>query len=324
MNINFLILITNLFNNIYKSIFQNVSVFADEVSENKEVSIEKEVSNEVLENEIIKKDIEAGTVKEIKSDILSMNSDSINSNIDQKIYAYDKQLGFQDAYTPIMEGIINLHHDILTWLVAIVIFILWLIIKTVSNFYHTNNRYSNEIQHNESLILEIVWTIIPSVILLSIAIPSFALLYSIDEIIDPVLTIKVIGYQWYWEYEYPDFNQNQLVFQSYMINESDLAEGELRLLEVDNRLVIPTNMHIRILVTANDVLHSWAVPSLGVKMDAVPGRLNQISLFCKKTGIYYGQCSEICGVNHGFMPIVVESIPFNDFLRWFNFKVNQA
>lgn len=254
---------------------------------------------------------------------LNYDDTQINSSFDHKIYAKHQQLSFQDPYSPIMEGIINLHHDILTWLVAIILFISWILIKTISTFNYKKNRYPIEIKHNESIVLEIVWTIIPSLILLTIAIPSFALLYSIDEIIDPTLTIKVIGYQWYWEYEYPDLGDNQLVFQSYMINEDDLALGELRLLEVDNRLVIPTQTHIRVLVTANDVLHSWAIPSLGIKMDAVPGRLNQVSLFAKQTGIYYGQCSEICGVNHGFMPIVVESLPFNDFMRWFSFKINQ-
>ena len=254
---------------------------------------------------------------------LNFDGTQINSSFDHKIYAKHQQLSFQDPYSPIMEGIINLHHDILTWLVAIILFISWILVKTISTFNYKKSRYPIEIKHNESIVLEIVWTIIPSLILLTIAIPSFALLYSIDEIIDPTLTIKVIGYQWYWEYEYPDLGDNQLVFQSYMINEDDLALGELRLLEVDNRLVIPTQTHIRVLVTANDVLHSWAIPSLGVKMDAVPGRLNQVSLFAKQTGIYYGQCSEICGVNHGFMPIVVESLPFNDFMRWFSFKINQ-
>ena len=256
-------------------------------------------------------------------DDLVSNSELLHSNVDHKMYVYNKQVGFQDPYSPIMEGIINLHHDILTWLVVIVIFITWLLIKTVTTFNYRSNKYSVEIQHRESLFLEIIWTILPSFILLSIAIPSFALLYSVDEIIDPTLTIKVIGYQWYWEYEYPDFNTNQLVFQSYMINEDDLSVGELRLLEVDNRVVIPSQTHVRVLVTSNDVIHSWAIPSLGIKMDAVPGRLNQVSLFTKQPGIYYGQCSEICGVNHGFMPIVVESLPFNDFVRWFNFKLSQ-
>jgi len=170
-------------------------------------------------------------------------------------------------------------------------------------------------------LLEIVWTIIPSLILVAIAIPSFALLYAMDEVIAPVLTLKVIGYQWYWAYQYSDYNnlaQGSLAFDSYMVDERDLKLGDLRLLEVDNEIVLPTNTHIRVILTAADVLHSWAVPSFGVKTDAVPGRLNQIPLFIKRQGVFYGQCSELCGVNHGFMPIVVKAVEVNDYFGWVN------
>ena len=172
--------------------------------------------------------------------------------------------------------------------------------------------------------LEIVWTVTPSFILMVIAIPSFALLYSMDEIVDPSLTLKVIGHQWYWTYEYSDYSVNDegsIVFDSYMIPEDDLELGQLRLLEVDNRVVLPVNTHIRIIITAADVLHSWAVPALGIKCDAVPGRLNQTSLFLKREGVFYGQCSEICGANHGFMPIVVEGVQLNDYLNWVSNKL---
>ena len=158
----------------------------------------------------------------------------------------------------------------------------------------------------------------PALILLSIAVPSFALLYSMDEIIDPVLTLKVIGHQWYWSYEYSDTleDDESVAFDSYMVQEDDLDIGQFRLLEVDNRVILPTNTHIRVLITAADVLHCWAIPSLGLKLDACPGRLNQTSMFIKREGVFYGQCSEICGVNHGFMPIVIEAVSMDDYFSW--------
>jgi len=146
-----------------------------------------------------------------------------------------------------------------------------------------------------------------------------------DEVIDPIITLKVIGSQWYWSYEYSDnleFSDEPLIFDSYMVQENDLEIGQFRLLEVDNRVVVPTNSHIRVLITASDVLHSWAIPSLGVKLDACPGRLNQTSMFIKREGVFYGQCSEICGVNHGFMPIVIEAVSLDDYLIWLKNKIN--
>jgi len=156
-----------------------------------------------------------------------------------------------------------------------------------------------------------------------VALPSFALLYSIDEIIDPVLTIKCVGHQWFWSYEYSDFEFKigAINFDSYMIAEDELEMGELRLLEVDNRIVLPINTHIRVLVTAADVLHSWAVPSLGIKVDACNGRLNQTSVYILRTGVFYGQCSEICGVGHGNMPIVVEAVTINKYITWLCEKI---
>ena len=144
-----------------------------------------------------------------------------------------------------------------------------------------------------------------------------------DEIIDPSVTIKIIGNQWYWAYEYSDYNINDedILFDSYMIPDDELEKGQFRLLEVDNPVVLPVNTHIRAIITAADVLHSWAVPSLGIKVDAVPGRLNQGSIFLKRLGTFYGQCSEICGVNHGFMPIAVKSVTLNRYIEWlFNFS----
>ena len=165
--------------------------------------------------------------------------------------------------------------------------------------------------------IEILRTIFPSIIPMFIAIPSFALLYSMDEVVvDPAITIKAIGHQWYRTYEYSDYNssdEQSLTFDSYTIPEDDLELGQSRLLEVDNRVVVPAKTHLRIIVTPADVPHSWAVPSLGVKCDAVPGRLNQISISVQREGVYYGQCSEICGTNHAFTPIVVEAVPSKDY-----------
>jgi len=232
------------------------------------------------------------------------------------------QLGFQDPATPVIEGIINFHHDLIFFLTIIVIFISWMLIRCVF-FFNEKKIYKPETFVHGTLI-EIIWTTIPAFILLIIAIPSFALLYSMDEIIDPILTLKVIGNQWYWSYEYSDNYENineYLFFDSYMIQEEDLDLGQFRLLEVDNRTIVPTNTHIRVIITSSDVLHSWAVPSLGIKLDACPGRLNQTSMFIKREGVFYGQCSEICGVNHGFMPIVIESVSLENYITWLNNKI---
>jgi cytochrome c oxidase subunit 2 len=165
-------------------------------------------------------------------------------------------------------------------------------------------------------VLEIIWTLIPTVILLFIAVPSFALLYAMDEVIDPRVTVKAIGHQWYWSYEYSDASHDPKKFDSYMVSESALAPGYPRLLSVDNSVVLPSQTHIRVLITSDDVLHSWAVPSLGLKVDAVPGRLSQLALFMRREGVFYGQCSELCGVNHAFMPISVKSVNISEYADW--------
>jgi len=228
------------------------------------------------------------------------------------------QLGFQDAASPMMQGIMDLHHDIFFFLILILVFVLWILVGALWHFHYKKNPIPQRIVHGTTI--EILWTIFPSLILMFIAIPSFALLYAMDEVVvDPAITMKAIGHQWYWTYEYSDYNssdEESLTFDSYMIPEDDLELGQLRLLEVDNRLVVPANSHLRLLVTSADVLHSWAVPSLGVKCDAVPGRLNQISILVQREGVYYGQCSEICGTNHAFMPIVVEALSLKDYCDW--------
>nr|AYR06674.1 cytochrome c oxidase subunit II [Rhodogorgon sp.] len=233
------------------------------------------------------------------------------------------QVGFQDPATPIMEGIINLHHDLMFFICVISIFVLWMLVRTLWHFEYTQNKTPSSLTHGT--LIEMIWTITPAFILLIIAIPSFSLLYAMDEVISPAITIKTLGHQWYWSYEYSDYINEEgdsIEFDSYMMPEEDLELGQLRLLEVDNRMVIPINTHIRIIVSATDVLHSWAIPSLGVKCDAIPGRLNQTSLFIKREGVYYGQCSEICGINHGFMPIVIEAVPLQNYVTWISNKLS--
>jgi cytochrome c oxidase subunit 2 len=237
------------------------------------------------------------------------------------------QFGFQDPASPIAEGLNDLHNYIFLFLILVCTFVSWMLYIIISEFnvhkYHSlNNMHYDYVKARHlthGVFLEIIWTLIPTFILLVIAIPSFALLYAMDEVIDPELTVKVIGHQWYWSYEFSDFNEglnDDINFDSYMIPEDELAFGALRLLETDTSLVLPVNTHIRVIITAGDVLHSWAIPSLGVKMDAVPGRLNQSSLFIKRDGVFFGQCSELCGVNHGFMPIIVNAVNIDMFLSW--------
>lgn len=225
-------------------------------------------------------------------------------------YAEPWQLSFQDPATPIMEGIVDLHHDIMFFLILIVVFIIWVLLRIVYKFGSARNK-SLPLQITHHTLLEVTWTLVPAVILIFVAVPSFALLYAMDEANNPSITVKAIGHQWYWSYENNDFKQGGKTvyqnFDSYMILEEDLMPGELRLLEVDNSLALPTKMRIRILVSSYDVLHSWAVPSFGVKTDACPGRLNEINLFILRPGVFYGQCSELCGLRHSFMPIRVVS-----------------
>ena len=221
------------------------------------------------------------------------------------------QLSFQDPATTTMEGIYLFNLHLLFIILSIVIVVAWLLYSTLINFIEFNQSDIFSFTHSNEI--EIVWTTIPALILLSLASPSFSLLYSLDEISNPALTFKILGHQWYWSYEISDFNScadNQsLKFSSYMLSDEFLKEnnsvGFFRNLETNKRLFLPTNTHLRILITAVDVLHSWTIPSFGVKIDACPGRLNQANLFIKRFGVFFGQCSEICGVNHGFMPIVL-------------------
>jgi cytochrome c oxidase subunit 3 len=227
------------------------------------------------------------------------------------------QYGFQDPASPNMAGIVDLHHDIMFFLTAIVVAVLILLMRCLYHFSGPNAGAPDRTTHGT--FLEVVWTVLPSLVLISIALPSFALLYSMDEVVDPALTLKVVGHQWYWTYEYSDHatdTDSSLVYDSYLVAEDDLVAGDYRLLETDNRVILPVGAHIRVLLTSADVIHCWAVPSLAIKLDAVPGRLNQMSLFIDRIGVFYGQCSEICGMNHGFMPIVVEGVQDTHYVNW--------
>jgi cytochrome c oxidase subunit 2 len=250
----------------------------------------------------------------------------LNKSIVQCEAAEPWQLGFQDPATPIMEGIVNLHHDIMFIIVVIGVFVGYLMIRAVQLFSKDVHPEADRVVHGTAL--EIFWTVTPAFILLVIAVPSFALLYSVDEIIEPAITLKAVGHQWYWSYEYSDYATEEgetINFDSYMLPTDDLAErpGALRLLEVDNRVVLPVRTHIRVILTAADVLHCWGIPSLALKLDACPGRLNQTSMFIKREGVFYGQCSEICGVNHGFMPICVEAVSLDDYVTWVSSKLEE-
>nr|QVT11072.1 cytochrome c oxidase subunit II [Psilogramma menephron] len=215
----------------------------------------------------------------------------------------------QNGASPLMEQIIFFHDHTLVILIMITILVGYLMLNLFFNKYI--NRFLLEGQ-----LIEMIWTILPAITLIFIALPSLRLLYLLDELNNPLITLKSIGHQWYWSYEYSDFHNVE--FDSYMISTNDMLNNSFRLLDVDNRIVLPMNNQIRIMVTATDVIHSWTIPSLGVKVDANPGRLNQTNFFINRPGIFYGQCSEICGANHSFMPIVIESVPIKNFINWIN------
>nr|AYN50401.1 cytochrome c oxidase subunit 2 [Lepyrus sp. G312] len=218
-----------------------------------------------------------------------------------------KTLILQDSASPLMEQLMFFHDHTLMILIIITILVSQMLISMLFN--NLTHRYLLEGQ-----LIEMIWTILPTIILIMIALPSLRLLYILDEIYSPMVTIKIIGHQWYWSYEYTDYKI--LEFDSYMIPKNELKPWNFRLIDVNNRMIIPFNSQIRIIVTSADVIHSWTIPSLGVKIDGTPGRLNQSSLNLNRTGLFYGQCSEICGANHSFMPIVIESIPPKNFLKW--------
>nr|YP_009250703.1 cytochrome c oxidase subunit II [Heterotermes vagus]AMX23032.1 cytochrome c oxidase subunit 2 [Heterotermes vagus] len=216
-------------------------------------------------------------------------------------------LSLQDGASPIMEQLVFFHDHVLMIMLMITTTVSYMMITLIRN--KQTSRFMLEGQ-----MIETTWTIAPAIILVFIAMPSLRLLYLMDEIHNPALTLKAVGHQWYWSYEYSDFTK--LEFDSYMIPQEEQQTSTFRLLDTDNRIVLPMNSPIRLIVTAADVLHSWTIPSLGVKTDATPGRLNQVSFSINRPGILYGQCSEICGANHSFMPITIESVPAKHFINW--------
>ena len=224
----------------------------------------------------------------------------------------DWQLGFQDAASQSMYEIVSFHNSILLpIIIAISVFVLFLMAYACFRFRESRNPNPSKTTHNVAI--EVLWTLIPCLILIVMAVPSFKILYSQDTIPKADVTIKAIGYQWYWGYEYPDEN---IIFDSYMIEEKDLQEGQPRLLATDNVVVVPVNKVVKVLITANDVLHAWALPAFGVKRDAMPGRVNETWFRAEKVGTYYGQCSELCGIKHAFMPIEVRVVSDEDYQIW--------
>jgi ubiquinol-cytochrome c reductase cytochrome b subunit len=244
----------------------------------------------------------------------------INNNYDYSDAPKPWGIYFQDSATPQMEGIVELHDNILFYLVIILFSVGWILISIIRKYTVTKSPITHKYLNHGTLI-ELIWTITPALILILIAFPSFKLLYLMDEVSDPAMSILAEGHQWYWSYQYPDFlndNEEFIEFDSYLVPESDIEDGALRMLEVDNRIILPELTHIRFIITAADVIHSFACPALGIKCDAYPGRLNQVSILINREGIFYGQCSEICGILHSSMPIVIESVSIEKFLIWLN------
>ena len=222
------------------------------------------------------------------------------------------QMGLQEAATPIMEKITDFHNLVLVIITVITLFVMALLIYVMVKFNAKANPVPSKTTHNT--LVEVAWTVIPIIILIVIAIPSFRLLY-FDRTIPPAdLTIKAIGNQWYWTYEYPD--DDGMTFDSIMLEDDELKEGQPRLLAVDNDVVVPVNKTVRVIVTAADVIHNWAIPAFGMKMDAIPGRLNEAWFRATKVGTFYGQCSELCGVKHAFMPITVRVVSDAEYAEW--------
>jgi len=222
------------------------------------------------------------------------------------------QLGMQTPSSPVKHAIHDFHNLLLVVITLITLFVMGLLAYTMIRFRASANPTPTRTTHNTTI--EILWTVIPVVILVVIAIPSFKLLYFADRAANADMTLKVIGHQWYWSYEYPD--HGDVKFDSYMIKEEDLKPGQLRLLEVDNRVVLPVDTTVRVLVNSADVIHSWMISSLGLQTYATPGRTNEIWVKIEKPGVYYGQCNQICGINHGFMPVAIEALSKDDFAKW--------
>ena len=237
----------------------------------------------------------------------------------------EKQMGFILPGCKGQEEVWSFHEEVMVWLVLITIVVMWVLWRICQGNIDSKRRLTQgKLKHGD--FLELVWTIIPGIILILIAYPSFKLLYFLDEVVNPGMTVKVIGNQWYWTYEYSDYEHiegGNIQIDSYIVQSEDLEVGGLRLLEVDNNLVVPQDTYIRFLVTSTDVIHCWVVPGLAVKIDAYPGRLNQTKFIAERPGLYYGQCSEICGANHAFMPICVEVTSLPKYLSFIDTLINE-
>nr|QJC59956.1 cytochrome c oxidase subunit II [Pseudoregma bambucicola] len=215
------------------------------------------------------------------------------------------KMNFQNSNSPLMEQLIFFHDHTIFIILMIMFMISYMIMFIISNKFINIKILENEL-------IELIWTTTPPLILIFIAMPSLHLLYLMDEIKSPNMTIKIIVHQWFWSYEYSDFPN--IEFESYMINNK--KNENFRLIEVDNKMIIPFKMNIRLLITSENVIHSWTIPSLGIKIDAISGRMNQSNIMANRPGMFFGQCSEICGINHSFMPIQMESINMNKFIYW--------
>ena len=222
------------------------------------------------------------------------------------------QMNFQEAATPVMEDIIDFHNLLLVIETIIVLFVLGLMLIIIVKFNSKANPTPSKTTHHTAL--EVVWTVVPIIILIVIAVPSMKLLFFQDKAKNPEMTLKIIGHQWFWSYQYPD--NGNFEFDSNIVPDDEIKDGQVRLLEVDERVVLPVNTEIRLLMTSDDVIHNWAMPAFGVKLDTVPGRTNETWIKVTKTGTYYGMCSELCGVNHGFMPVRVDVVSKADFAKW--------
>ena len=229
------------------------------------------------------------------------------------------QFGFQEAVTPTMHAFNDFHNILLYVIFAVSAFVLLLLVYVCIKFSAKNNPVPSKNSHNT--VLEVIWTVLPVVILVFLAIPSMRVLYFNEKIENTEMTLKIVGHQWYWSYAYPD--NGDIEFESYMIPDDEIKEGQTRLLEVDNRVVLPVDTKIKLQITGADVIHNWAMPAFGVKIDAIPGRLNEGWIEVEKTGTYYGQCSELCGVGHGFMPIAVDVVSKAEFAAWVRGKTNK-
>lgn len=228
----------------------------------------------------------------------------------------ERQKSFVEPSSPLQEGIILFHDELMVVLVFVVVFVGTMIALSVIGYLSHSKVERSSTVHG--VVIESVWTLIPGILLAIVTVPSFALLYSVEDLAYPCVTVKITGKQWYWVYEYLDVDEDGYCsFDSYMLLEDDLRLGELRLLDVDTRLQLPCGVYVRLLVTASDVLHSFAVPSFGIKLDAIPGRLNEVILLVERPGTYYGQCSELCGVNHAFMPIGVDVMRVKEYAFWY-------